>query len=292
VDIFFSPVKEQVMLRSVKAKGLYRSVIVAAALAGGTILAAGARAASISDGNSTVTINPSSNPFISQWIVDGVDQYGGSPSGGEGLFFDVNNSSSFTTPEELTVTNSSFSDGVASVSYQGTGYTITVKEILTGGNSGSGVSAINEAVVVNNTGASALPFDFTDNVNLNLNATPNDDSLSLTSNTADQTDPQGTKAEFTYIPTASSVAASTNGGAGPFTDISLPATFSSGDVAFDYNLSTTIAGGDSAIFSINETVSGAGSSSVPAPNAAASSLVAMLGLGIYAGVRRMRMAAR
>ncbi|HEX4054911.1 MAG TPA: hypothetical protein VHX86_11655 [Tepidisphaeraceae bacterium] len=279
------------MFRNVKNKVLF---LVPAALAG-VIFAANARGASITNGNSSLTINTNGVPFISQWIVDGVDQYGGSPAGGESLLLDINGSSSFTTLDELTVTGSSFSDGVASVSYQGTGFTMTVTDILTGGNAGSGSSAVNEQVAVNNTSDSSISLDFTDNVNLNVDATPDDDTLTVTSNTATQTDPLGTTVQFVYTPSATSVAAGNHGNSGSLLDTSLPAVFT-GDDAFDYNLSAELAPdgspGDSAIFSLGETVTGAtsGASVVPLPNSAGAALATLAGLGAIGIVRRARRA--
>ncbi len=299
------------MLRNFGSQSIYRSLIVAAAFAAGTILASGAGAASISDNNSTMTINPSgsTNPFISQWIVDGVDQYGGSPAGGENLRFAIGSPGLVEQLNSLTVASSSFGSGIASITYQGSGFTVSVNEILSGGNSGSGASGISETIEVSNTqtpppviegvtaspadGSATLVFSLLDNVNLNVNGTPGNDTLTLSpgsgTNTANQTDPSGAKVNFTVTPTPNlfEIIDATTGtptsGLGPVT----------GDEAFAVQWNMSIAAGDSEIVSINETLSGGSTGSVvPLPNSAAATLAMLAGLGIIAIVRRMRRSAK
>jgi hypothetical protein len=272
--------------------------IVMASLAAGGVLASAARAASISNGNTTVTFNTSDTtgtvPWISQWIVDGVDQYGGTPAGGEspgyylGAFAETNVNSS-------TLLSSNFSGPVASALFQGDGYTIAVKDIVSGGLPGSGASAINETFTFNNTGTSPLTVAFVDFVNPNVNATPTDDTLTLSSNTASQTDPSGTVVNFSVTPTPAIVGSTVDGGLHYFS--TGPGVFT-GDVGFYFLWSTadgsglTIGAGDSMIYSINETVtgvpSGTGAAMVPLPNSAWTSLVTLAGLGGIGLVRRMR----
>lgn len=294
------------MLLDAKAKSFYALVVAAAALAAGSIFACGARAASISDGNSTVTINPSgsTNPFISQWVVDGVDQYGGSPAGGENLRFVIGSPGLVEQLNSLSVVSSTFANGIASITYQGSGFTVAVKEILTGGNPGSGASAINEAITVSNTQSpmpvlqnslldgSTLVFSLLDYVNLNVNGTPGNNTLtlgpSIGTNTATQTVPSGAQVNFTATPTPDvfkTVDATTGtpgGSLGPVT----------GDEAFSADWSMSLAPGDSEIVSINETLTGGGSSSssVPLPNSATSVLATFAGFGAVGMIRRARRA--
>jgi len=268
------------MFRNAKDKVLF---IFPVALAG-AIFAANVSAATISNGNSSVTLNPTavSNavPFISQWIVDGVDQYGGSPAGGESLGFYLGSNPEVSI-NTLPVLSSSFGSGVASVSYQGTGFTIAVTDVLTGGNSGSGSSAIGESVVVNNTSGSPLAFSLADFVNLNVDATPADDTLTLGSNSATQTDPLGTSVNFSVTPAPVIQASSTNGGN---TYLETGPTVVHGDVAFAFlwgsgSGADTIDAGGTAIYSINETAtgvtSGGATSSVPLPNSAGAALATL-----------------
>jgi hypothetical protein len=301
------------MIRKNSGKCFRNSILIAAAFAAGTMLASGARAASISDGNSSLTINPSSSsaPLISQWIVDGVDQYGGSPAGSENLLFAVGTGSlSFNAINSLTVTSSSFTDGIASISYDGGNFSVTVKEILTGGNPGSGASGINETITINNTGTlqpavqgaaspdsvgdQPLTFHLSDSINLNVNETPNNDTLTLSpgagTNTADQTDPSGAHVNVTFTPTPDTMNTFTPGidgfnGLGPVT----------GDTAFSAQYSFTLDAGDSAIISVNENLTGGVTPpppAIPLPNSASASLATLTGLGLIALAKRAKKAAR
>ncbi len=298
------------MLRKNSGKYVRNSILIAAAFTAGTMLASGARAASISDGNRSLTINPAdpTQPFISQWIVDGVDQYGGSPAGSENISLAAG---AGTSPiNAFSVTSSSFADGIASLNYQGNGFTVGVKEILTGGNAGSGASGINETITINNTGTVAtalqgtpspdsladqpLTFQLSDLINLNVNGTPNNDTLTLSpgtgTNTADQTDPSGAHVNVTFTPTPDSLntinpSTSTLGGLGPVT----------GDAAFLAQYSITLDAGDSAIISINENLTGGvtpPAPAIPLPNSASASLATLTGLGLIAFAKRAKKAAR
>jgi hypothetical protein len=299
------------MLRKNSGKFVRNSILIAAAFTAATMLASGARAASISDGNSSLTINPSSSggPLISQWIVDGVDQYGGSPAGSENLLYALGTGSpSFNAINSLTVVSSSFADGIAEINYDGGIFSVTVKEILTGGNPGSGASGINETITINNSsnvqaavqGAASpdglangpLTFHLTDSTNLNVNGTPNNDTLTLSpatgTNTADQTDPSGAHVNVTFTPTPDTMNTFTPGidgfnGLGPVT----------GDTAFSAQYSFTLDPGDSAIVSINENLTGPNvAPAVPLPNSASASLATLTGLGLIAFAKRARKAAR
>ncbi len=290
------------MLRT-KASGLRQLAIVAMTFSTGVIFAGGAFAASISDGNSTLTINPSSasSPFITSWVVDGVDQYAGLPDGFEDFTYTTGSGS----PNELnmlTVTSSSFSDGIASILYTGNGFTVGVKEILSGGNAGSGASGINETITVTNTGTPVVPssvtpdfvaspvltFNLTDTVNLNVNGTPNNDTLTLSpatgTNTADQTDPSGAKVNFTTTPTPDVFTTIDPNTGTPGTTLG-PVT---GDEAFAATWNMSLNAGDSEIVSINDVLSGAGPAAVPLPNSASATLAMLAGLGLFGIVRRMR----
>jgi hypothetical protein len=289
------------MFRKMKIRGLRGAAVVAGisvmALFFGSAAAFGA---SISNGNSTVTFNPSASsfvtPFISQWVVDGVDQYGGSPAGGEDPGFYLG-----AAGEEpvnlLPVLSSSFSGATANVSYQGDGFTVAVKDVLTGGSAGSGSSTIVETFTVDNTSSSPLAFDLADFVNLNLNATPIGDTVVLSDLTsAQQSDSFGTKATFTFSPSLVTISESTNGNSGPF--LEQFGTFE-GDAAFgliwgSVSGANTIDADSTATYTINETLTGGqtsgstGGSVVPLPNSAASALLGLAGLGAIGILRRMR----
>jgi hypothetical protein len=215
---------------------------------------------------------------------------------------------SFSPINSLTVSSSSFADGIASINYDGGDFTVAVKEILTGGNPGSGASGINETITINNTSTPApvlpgtaspdsltdepLTFHLNDSTNLNVNGTPNNDTLTLSpgsgTNTADQTDPSGAHVNVTFTPTPDGMNTFTPGkdgfnGLGPVT----------GDTAFLAQYSITLDQGDSAIISINENLTGPKIvPAVPLPSSASASLAALAGLGLIAVVKRSRRIAR
>jgi hypothetical protein len=282
------------MLRNRNGRGLC-ALIVIATLTAGTRLAPQAGAGTISSGNSSITIVPNGWPFVSNWVVNGVDQYGGSPAGGEALFFTINDTSRFVTPPDLTVAASSFTGNTASVTLTTTGCSITVSEVLTGGAPGSGNSQINETVTGTNTGTSTLVFELTDNIHWNLDAIPGNGTVTVNQSTATQTDPEGIKAVYIMSPTASGPALSTNGASGPFFDVA-PPDIGTGNVDFDYNSQTyDIAPGGSQALNITETLSGVPSGStppsiVPLPSSAWSSLAMLGAMGLFVAVRRARQA--
>ncbi|MGA2441159.1 MAG: hypothetical protein ABSH08_09375 [Tepidisphaeraceae bacterium] len=273
-------------------------VAVAAGLsvAAGTMLGSvTARAATISSGNSTVTLNPTNDllPYITQWAVDGVDQYGGSPAGDTRLFYFIG-SGSVVYVNSLPVMSSSFSGGNASVTYQTTGVTITVKDVLTGGSAGSGKSELDEQLDFTNTSSSAIALDFAHFINLNLDAMPNTDSLTFGPSMLEQSNPLGTDVKINLNPAAALISVSTNGDAGPYFDVAPPGPFT-GDIAVGIHMgtidetTTNIAAGSTAVFNVDETLSGVASSqgaAVPLPNSAAAALTMLAVLGLIRIAKR------
>jgi hypothetical protein len=289
------------MSKRVQNGGL--SFLASGLLAAG-IFPAAAGAADVSNGNSTLTINPTgSSPYVSQWVVDGVDQFGGTPVGGDQLNFF--NGSSLVPLNSLTPTNSFFSDPICSVTYSttlnGDNFTINVKDILGGGASGSGASNITETITVNNLGPASVPgvqpalvadgpvtFTIHDVVDYNVNGTANNDTLTLSPgpnpNTAEQTDPTGAKITFAATPVPTGFSLIHNGagipGLGP----------STGDEAFSFTWDLSLAPGDSGIISITEAAMGinAPPTTIPLPSAAWSCITMLGGLGAFGVVKRFR----
>ena len=170
-----------------------------------TVAAAlGAAAFSASQNNArgaaaTLTSNNSSLSFSSfgaatNWVVDGTDQFGGTPAGGD--LIQYFNGSTYAPLTDLNLQTSNVTGNIGSATFggilDGDDFTIGVKVILVGGSAGSGVSAINETITVNNLGPAPTPgvqqaividspvnFIISDTFDANLNATPNNDTLTL-----------------------------------------------------------------------------------------------------------------
>jgi hypothetical protein len=278
------------MLSIMLTKRLARAAVAAGlSVAAGTMLgSATVRGATISSGNSTVTLNPTNDllPYITHWVVDGVDQYGGSPAGDTRLFYIIGSGSEVTV-NSLPVISSSFSGPNASVTYQTTGVTITVKDVLTGGSAGSGKSELDEEVDFTNTSSSAIALDFAHTINLNLDAMPTTDSLTFGSSSLEQTNPLGTDVKIALDPAAALISVSTNGNAGPFYDVAPPGPFT-GDIAVGIHMgtidetTTNVSAGSTVVFDVNETLTGVVSQGtvVPLPNSAAAALTTLAGLAL------------
>ncbi len=260
--------------------------------------------ASLTNNNSTLSYSSVSN--ATSWVVDGVDQFGGSPAGGDSLQYF--NGTSYAPISNLTVVTPPVVTGnIANVTLGGTldgdNFTIGIKGILVGGSAGGGVSAINETITVSNLGPAQAPgvqqagvigtpvdFFISDTFDANLNATPNDDTLTLSPsgspNLATQTDPAGVKLTYSTIPTPSSFALINNGSSSSSVG---PAT---GNEAFTFIWDLDLAPGDTGIISNTISLSGADTSApaVPLPNTAASALATLGGLGILGVLRRKRAA--
>jgi hypothetical protein len=275
----------------------------AAGILAAGVLPAGAHAASITSGNSSLTINPSgSAPYVSQWVVDGVNQFGGTPVGGDSIQFF--NGSSFVGVNTLNLASSNFTGPVGLAVYTGVfdGYdfSITVQDTLSGGTPGSGASAINESITVSNLGLAQVPqvranivstptFTIQDLVDYNVNGTATNDTLTLspspTPNTAVQTDPTG--AEITYISTPPTTWELISNGSSSMT--LGPET---GNEAFALDWQLPIAPGNSSIISITETASGINSppTSIPLPSAAWECLSTLGGLVVFGLAKRVKKA--
>jgi len=286
-----------------------RKMIVAAlALGAATLSTSGNKAwaapsTSLSDNNSTLSYSTVTDAI--SWTVDGVNEFGGTPAGGDLLQYF--NGSAFVPLSNLNVVSSSLTGNVGTATLSGTldgdNFTVALQVILSGGNAGSGASGISEQITVNNLGPAAdadavksaavagNPVDFmiSDTFDANLNATPTNDTLTLSPsgapNKAVQTDPTGVKLTYSTTPTPSQFAIINNGSSSSATG---PQT---GNEAFNFVWNLSLAPDDTGIISNAISLSGQGSSTVvgvPLPNAAWSALATLAGLGVLGIVRRKR----
>jgi hypothetical protein len=256
-----------------------------------------AATATLTSNNSSLTFNSVGDSV--NWVVDGTDEFGGTPAGSDVI--DFYNGTDLEPLTDLTLQSHSVSANIASGTFTGTlgndNFSITVQVILNGGSAGSGASGINETITVNNLGPTIvppvpdpLPIDFiiTDTFDANLNATPNNDTLTLSPaglpTTAVQTDPTGVKLTYTTATTPHAFEFLNNGSGGTTLG---PET---GNEAFEFVWELALPAGDTGIISNTISLSGQGSTAagVPLPNSAGMALATLTGLGAVAIIRRKR----
>ncbi|MDP9172323.1 MAG: hypothetical protein M3O30_00455 [Planctomycetota bacterium] len=250
----------------------------------------------LTDGNSSTTINLTSQAGNNSWVVDGVDQYAGGRAGQQWFWYSIGNSAPASI-DTLTNTFLFSNANTMNTTYSGNGFTLNLKETLVGGSIGDGSSAISEVVTVDNSGVSPLSFHLYHYVDLNLAGTSGNDSLTMSGtpvNTADQTDPLGSSAEVSVTNPDEfqagkfgTITSLLNGGA-PVTlnDSGAPVT---GNVDFAFQWDPTIQANGSFQASINKNLTGASATAaVPLPAAANTALAMLAGLGLVGFVRRAR----
>jgi len=122
-----------------------------------TVLFAGsASAVVLSDLNSSVDINETSQDGLSSWSVDGTDQLFQ-----QWFWYRVGNTGPESSIDTLTLNNTTlYGNRGVSLEYSGSGFDMTVDFILTGGTAGSGVSDLAENIRIINTSGSSLDFSF------------------------------------------------------------------------------------------------------------------------------------
>lgn len=107
----------------------------------------------LSDNNSSLTVNPSSQSGISNWTVDGMNYLA------QQWFWYRLDSGAQSSINTLTLTGDTVTGGdTLALSYNGAGFTLGVNLLLQGGTPGSGLSTLNETIVINNTSGTNLPI--------------------------------------------------------------------------------------------------------------------------------------
>ena len=283
-----------------------RKMFALAAVFGGAafLVSGAARAASVSISSNNSSLTFSSVGAVTHWVVDGVDEFGGSPAGGETIDF-VDSDDNTVPLTNLTLQSSSVTGNTAQGTFtgmvSGANFSINVKDVLNGGSPGSGDSTIQETIKVTDLGVPPIPanppldfLELNETFDANLNATPNDDTLTLNapsivgvgSTQAVQTDPAGVKLTWTtafdtsgFDLISNGVSSSTN--LGP----------STGNEAFEPDWILSALPGNTLTISNTISLTGPGGSNaaaVPLPNSAAMSLATLAGLGAVAIVRRKK----
>jgi hypothetical protein len=168
------------MNRSNKWSRLLGAALVAVAVLAGAS-SAQAHVLTITDLNTTVSIDPHSQSGMFNWDVDGVDQIFQ-----QWFWFRIGDN-----PEASIDTLQLVSEGVlgrnAEVVYAGNGFTIDIAYLVTGGTNGSGASDVAETIRIINTGTTSLDFHFFQYSDFDLNGSSGGQTVQiLGGNTARQ----------------------------------------------------------------------------------------------------------
>ncbi|MGB8992432.1 MAG: hypothetical protein WCD80_10280 [Desulfobaccales bacterium] len=152
----------------------------------------------LTDLNSTVTINPDSQSGASSWTVGGVNQlyqqwfwYRLGPTGGE---------SSIDTISAATVNQTT---RIADISYANDLLALQITYTLTGGTTGSGTSDLAETIRITNNSSTSLDLHFFQYSDFDLGGSPGGDTVQISAahNTVDQTKDASTLSETIVGPT-------------------------------------------------------------------------------------------
>jgi hypothetical protein len=170
------------------------ALIVVAAV---TFSAARAQAAilTVTDLNTHVEVNSSSQAGMYEWSVDGVDQMF------QQWFWYRVGSNPEASIDTLTAAAGTGALGRnINTNYTGAGFTIEVSYLVTGGTAGSGTSDIAETIRIINTSGGALDFHFFQYSDFDLCGTIGGDQATFVNpNTVDQTDVAGCHLSETVV---------------------------------------------------------------------------------------------
>ncbi|MGA2582383.1 MAG: hypothetical protein ABSG31_03820 [Tepidisphaeraceae bacterium] len=265
----------------------------------------------LTSGNSSLVYNLNSQTGNNSWVVDGVDQFGGSPAGEQWFWVSLNGAAPVSLDNWNLVSNVTATANTMTAEYAApvvalpatiqplvaiVPETLTITTVLSGGSAGSGASAINTTVTFQNNTDSTVSASIYDYVDANVNATPSNDTLTLSSlkNEANQTDPAGvdfnfssTTANHDQVATDGSILTELNGGS-PVTLSDNYVSPVTGNTSFAFEYDGSFTAGDSGQISINETLNKTAGSTVPMPSAAASALSVLAGLGLIGIIRRAK----
>ena len=215
----------------------------------------------LSSGNSTALIDPSSQAGMYNWTVNGVNQLY------QQWFWYALGTGSDQSIDTLTLLSDVVLNGFADVKYQGAGFTIEVAYNLTGGAAGQYSSDLSETINIINTSTGPLDFHFFQYSDFDLNGTPAGQTVLLrNANTVDQFDGSAHLSETVATPPPNEwevglyalTLNSLNSGAYELNDVSGPVT---GDATWAFEWDKTIGVGQGLLIGKDKNLS----STVPEP---------------------------
>jgi hypothetical protein len=109
----------------------------------------------LTDNNSSVSIDLSSQAGMYNWSVDGNNYLAQ-----QWFWYRIGSGSAQSSIDTLTLGAVTNTGGSLLTTYFGTGFNIGLDLVLAGGSSGSGVSGMTETITINNTSGSSLPLSF------------------------------------------------------------------------------------------------------------------------------------
>jgi len=188
-----------------------KSIMLAAATAVASLLGAAAMPANasvinLSNGDSSLSINPASNAGVDNWTVDGTNQLNK-----EWFWFRVGSSGPQSSIDSLTLTSQTAlstnggSNNWANVTYAdiAQAFQLSVTFQLSGGQAHSGTADLAETIQITNTGTSNLSYHFFDYTSMALAGHSGGQNVSLTGlNTATQSTTGGTSQTVVSAPAA------------------------------------------------------------------------------------------
>lgn len=178
---------------------------IAFALAGILLFAHTAKAdvITLSDANTTFSVDAHSQAGAFSWQVDGTEHLFK-----EWFWYRVGPVGSERSIDTLTFLSHTASDTDADggfdkllLQYKHTQFTLDVEYNLTGGTAGSGASSLTETISIKNIRPSGnLPFHLFEYTDFDLTGSPGDDTATLVNpNTISQTDPYGVQSTVTVV---------------------------------------------------------------------------------------------
>jgi hypothetical protein len=240
----------------------------------------------LSNGNSSVTINPASSAGLENWSINGQNQINQEwfwyRAGGSGAESSIDTISSAST--QLYDTTGDGQNDVADITYANSSLDISVLYRLSGGQSGSYTSDLGETIEVENLSKTTQTFSFFEYSNFTLAGLTTGQSESITGNNTAKDSGNGWQEETTVSPKATDFDAAVDPTLlNKLTTVSgynLPnvATAGPGDVEGGFEWTVSIMGGCSYEIAGDQIITGTPTKSVPEPVGASLAAMALGGM--------------